>query len=89
MLAYSDSNHSGDKSNFISVNGSMIMYGGGPTFWKSKKSEVYQSSTEAELLAFLQTTNLVVQMRRLPPGYNGPIPPPVKRWYCVKLRPGS
>ena len=62
---YSDADHSGDKSDYISVRGSLFMYTGGPIAWRSKKGRVCQSSTEAELHAFIQTCNMSRRLRRI------------------------
>lgn len=65
MIGYTDADHSGDKSEFISVEGSILMYANDPISWKSKKEKVSQSSTDAELISFIQTANIVKKVRRL------------------------
>lgn len=65
LIGYSDADWSGDKSDFISSKGSMFMYGDGPVSWKCKKSRVCQSSTESEILAYIQTANMAVKLRRI------------------------
>lgn len=57
LVGYSNADHSGDKSDFISMKGSIFMYANGPISWKSKKGRVCQSSTESELHSFVQTCN--------------------------------
>ena len=65
LVGYSDADHSGDKSDFISVKGSIFIYGGGPISWRSKKGRVCQSSTDSEINAFIQTCNMSVKLRRI------------------------
>ena len=65
LIGYSDADHSGDKSDFISMKGSIFMYGNGPISWKSKKGRVSQSSTDSEIFSVIQTCNMSVKLRRL------------------------
>ncbi|TID29265.1 hypothetical protein CANINC_002061 [Pichia inconspicua] len=58
VIAYTDADHSGDKTDFVSVRGTVLMYANGLISWKSKKGRVAQSSTEAELGGFVQTANI-------------------------------
>lgn len=71
LVGYSDADRSGDKSDGISMKSSIFMYADGAISWKSKKGKVCQSSTESELLAFIQTCNITVKLRRLIQFING------------------
>lgn len=53
-----------DKSDGISMKSSLFMYEDGAISWKSKKGKVCQSSTESELLAFIQTCNISVKLKK-------------------------
>lgn len=65
LIACIDSDHSSDKTDFISLKGLIIMYAKGSTSWKSKKDRVSQSSIYAELNGLIQTANITCKVGRI------------------------
>lgn len=52
VIAYCDSDHAGDLTDRKSTSGHVIIYGGAPVTWSSKKQSVVAlHSTEAEFIA--------------------------------------
>ena len=68
---YSDSDWAGDTIDRKSVSGWLVMMGGGPIAWSSKKQKtVAQSSCEAELAALSEATKQALYLAKLLPPLN-------------------
>lgn len=66
MIAYCDADFAGDTESAKSTTGMLIMYGGGPILWKSKRqSLITRSTTEAELVSMSQTVDEVTWLRNM------------------------
>ena len=66
LLAYSDSDFANDESTRTSRSGSLVLLAGAPIHWRSQKQRLVTLSTsEAEYIAFSETTRELLHLRNL------------------------
>ena len=64
LVAYTDADWAGDKSDRKSTTGSLIKIAGGPVYWRStKQTGVSLSTTEAEYIAASETSRKIISIR--------------------------